>query len=108
MKPVEPTDTGRHGMFRSRLDQIINMGHEKVVLANRIARQLLSDKCSENYTDKLDHPALPTRLMAGLQFSSMPTICLVKSFARWVENPYYQYFCGEEIFRHDLPLSALL
>jgi len=66
MKPVEPTDTGRHGMFRSRLDQIINMGHEKVVLANRIARQLLSDKCSENYTDKLDHPALPTRLMAGL------------------------------------------
>ena len=25
--------------------------------------------------------------------------------ARWVENPYYQYFCGEEFFRHDLPLD---
>jgi transposase, IS5 family len=22
---------------------------------------------------------------------------------RWVENPYYQYFTGEEYFRHDLP-----
>jgi Transposase domain (DUF772) len=21
----------------------------------------------------------------------------------WVENPYYQYFCGEEFFRHFLP-----
>jgi hypothetical protein len=22
--------------------------------------------------------------------------------ARWVENPYYQYFCGEEFFQHRL------
>jgi transposase, IS5 family len=21
---------------------------------------------------------------------------------RWVENPYYQYFCGEEFFQHRL------
>jgi hypothetical protein len=24
---------------------------------------------------------------------------------RWVENPYYQLFCGEEFFRHDLPFD---
>ena len=23
--------------------------------------------------------------------------------ARWRENPYWQRFCGEEFFRHDLP-----
>src|SRR5260370_9818489 len=22
--------------------------------------------------------------------------------ARWVENPYFQYFCGEQVFRHEL------
>ena len=22
---------------------------------------------------------------------------------RWVENPYFQYFCGEVVFRHELP-----
>ena len=22
--------------------------------------------------------------------------------ARWVENPYFQYLCGEDFFRHDL------
>ncbi|BCH27002.1 hypothetical protein MesoLjLb_67870 [Mesorhizobium sp. L-8-3] len=25
--------------------------------------------------------------------------------ARWVENPYFQYLCGEEFFRHDLPFD---
>ena len=24
-------------------------------------------------------------------------------FERWVENPYFQYFTGEEFFRHDVP-----
>jgi len=26
-------------------------------------------------------------------------------FARLVENPYFQFFCGEEFFRHDLPFD---
>ena len=25
--------------------------------------------------------------------------------ARWVENPYYQHFCGEEHFRHRAPFD---
>jgi len=41
------------------------------------------------YTDKPGQPPLPTRLMAGLAI-------------RWVENPYFQYFCGEEFFQHAL------
>ena len=106
MKPVEPTDTGQHDMFRSRLDQIIDMGHEKVVLANRIDWQFLSDKCGENYTDKPGHPALPTRLMAGLHILKYAdNLSDEELCARWVENPYYQYFCGEEFFRHDLPFE---
>src|SRR6516162_9491078 len=24
---------------------------------------------------------------------------------RWVENPYFQYFCGEVAFRHELPFD---
>src|SRR5262249_36503347 len=24
---------------------------------------------------------------------------------RWVENPYFQYFCGEMVFRHELPFD---
>lgn len=25
--------------------------------------------------------------------------------ARWVENPYFQYLCGEEFFCHELPFD---
>ncbi len=25
---------------------------------------------------------------------------------RWVENPYFQYFCGEEFFQHSLVSTA--
>ncbi len=25
--------------------------------------------------------------------------------AGWLENPYYQYFCGEESFQHALPFE---
>ena len=25
---------------------------------------------------------------------------------RWVENPYWQYFCGEEYFQHKLPVDG--
>ena len=48
-------------------------------------------------------PPLPTRLMAGLAILkhiydlSDEVLC-----ERWVENPYYQYFCGEEFFQHRL------
>ena len=24
---------------------------------------------------------------------------------RWVENPYFQYFCGEVVFRHEAPFD---
>lgn len=93
-------------MFRSRLEQILDMGHAKVVLANRIDWQFLSKKLGAVYTDGPGQPPLPTRLMAGLHILkyadnlSDDEVC-----ARWLENPYYQYFCGEEFFRHRLPLD---
>jgi len=106
MKPKEPLEIGQNDMFRSRLDQIIDLSHEKVILACKIDWQFLSDKCGENYSDKRGHPALSTRLMAGLHILkyadnlSDEEIC-----ARWVENPYYQFFCGEEFFLHELPFD---
>ena len=37
--------------------------------------------------------------------SSTCTTCPAKCCARWVENPYFQLFCGEEFFQHHLPLD---
>ena len=106
MKPQEPIKTGQKDMFRSRLDQIIDLGHEKVVLADRIDWRFLSETFGEAYTDRPGHPPLSTRLMAGLQILKYAdNLSDEELCARWVENPYYQYFCGEEFFCHELPFD---
>jgi IS5 family transposase len=90
-------------MFRSRLDQIIDMKHPLVTLARTIDWGFLEGRFGEVYTDDPGQPPLPTRLMAGLAILkhtydlSDEVLC-----ERWVENPYYQYFCGEEFFQHRL------
>src|SRR6478672_7583004 len=90
-------------LFRSRLDQIIDMNHELVKLARAIDWQFLKETFGAVYSDKPGQPPLPTRLMAGLAILkhtydlSDEVLC-----ERWVENPYFQYFCGEEFFQHVL------
>jgi len=51
-------------------------------------------------------PPLPARLIAGL-FILKHTHSLSDEVlcARWLENPYYQHFCGEQVFRHELPFD---
>ena len=104
MRPKERRETGQTDMFRARLDQIINLEHELARLGRTIDWGFLETRFGAVYTDAPGQPPLPTRLMAGLAILkhtydlSDEDLC-----ARWVENPYFQYFCGEEFFRHDPP-----
>jgi IS5 family transposase len=102
-RPRERRESGHQDLFRSRLDQIINMNHELVRLAGVIDWPFLEDRFGEVYSDGPGMPPLPTRLMAGLAILkhtfnlSDEEVC-----ARWIENPYFQYLTGEEFFRHEL------
>ena len=103
MKPRERRETGEQDLFRSRLDAIIDMKHALVKLSRAIDWRFLEDKFGAVYTDGPGSPPLPTRLMAGLSILkhtynlSDEVLC-----ERWIENPYYQFFCGEEFFQHAL------
>jgi len=51
-------------------------------------------------------PPLPPRLVAGLIILKYREgLSDAALSARWLENPYFQYFCGEEVFRHVLPFA---
>jgi Transposase domain (DUF772) len=51
-------------------------------------------------------PPLPTRLVAGLFIlKHMHDVSDEVLCARWLENPYYQFFCGELSFCHQLPFE---
>jgi len=51
-------------------------------------------------------PGLATRLVAGLFIlKNMHNLSDEALCARWLENPYYQYFCGELSFCHKAPFD---
>jgi len=103
MRPQERRETGEHDLFRSRLDQIIDLDHALVKLAKAIDWGFLEEKFGAAYSDKPGHPPLPTRLMAGLAILKHSYDLSDEALCdRWVENPYFQYFCGEEFFQHRL------
>ena len=106
MKPRERRETGEQDLFRSRLDQIIDLRHPLVRLARETDWAFLERAFGEAYRDGPGQPPLPTRLMAGLIILKYTHNLSDEALCeRWVENPYYQYFCGEEFFQHELVLD---
>ena len=106
MKPVARVDSGRNDLFRSRLDQIVDMKHPLAKLARQVDWGFLEKVFGAVYKDGPGHPPLPTRLMAGLAIlKHTDNLSDERLCEAWVENPYYQLFCGEEFFRHELPFD---
>src|SRR6266508_2040777 len=66
MRPRERRETSEQDLFRSRLDQIIDIKHALVKLARTIDWRFLEQTFGAVYTDKPGQPPLPTRLMEGL------------------------------------------
>jgi IS5 family transposase len=88
------------------LEQIIAMGHPLVRLAGEIDWGFLDRRFGEVYAAGDGQPPLAVRLIAGLFIlKEMHSLSDEALCARWVENPYFQYFCGERVFRHELPFD---
>ncbi len=103
MKPKKPNN--HPDLFRSQLSQIINLKHPLVKLAHKINWERLEQEIDVVYSPGSGQPPLPTRLLAGLHYLKYTFNESDESVvARWVENPYWQYFCGFEFLQHELPL----
>ena len=106
MRPKERQDSGQHDLFKARLDQIVDLRHPLARLARTIDWGFLEKSLGSVYSDGPGQPPLATRLMAGFVIlKHMHDLSDEVLCDRWIENPYYQLFCGEEFFRHELPLD---
>ena len=106
MKPRTRRQTGQSDLFKARLDQIIDLRHELVLLAAVLDWAFLEASFGAVYSDDPGQPPLPVRLMAGLLILKHAYNLSDEAMAaRWVENPYFQYFCGEEFFQHTAPFD---
>ena len=105
MRPRDQDGSDDHDLFRSRLDNIINPRHELVKLADAINWDRFDEAFAPSFSD-MGQPALPIRLMVGLNILKyMYGLSDPEVTARWVENPYYQHFCGETFFQHEAPFD---
>ncbi len=94
-------------LFRSRLENQICLRHPLVQLRQRLRWDALEQALSPQFPATPaggGRPALPVRLIAGVLYLkhaydlSDEAVC-----ARWLENPYWQFFTGEVVFQTRLP-----
>jgi transposase, IS5 family len=103
MRPKKTQQDGSGDLFRARLDQIIDMGHELVRLGRKIDWEWIDGELADRFSDK-GRPATETRFMVGLLILkhmfhlSDEGVC-----ERWVYDPYFQHFTGEAFFQHAFP-----
>src|SRR6202171_1796748 len=102
----QPRDEREEDLLSPPWDKIINLRHPLVRLAPEIDWDFLAGRFGSVCRVGPGQPPLPTRLVAGLFIlKHMHNLSDEALCDRWVENPYFQYFCGEVVFRHELPFD---
>ena len=93
-------------LFRERLDNMLNQRHALYRLADLIEWSVFDNEFGSLYCPDNGCPGKPTRLMVGLQYlKHVYGLSDEAVVSGWVENPYWQYFCGEVYFQHEAPID---
>jgi IS5 family transposase len=96
-------------LFRQELVNLINLRHPLAQLAQKIDWKSCEARFDALYAAGVGRPGHPIRLMVGLQLlKHTSNLSDEEVVAVWVENPYWQHFCGEQYFRHDAPIDPSL
>jgi len=104
---MKPKNAPQYGLslFQAHFDQILNPNHTLVTLAGQIDWAHFDSTFGESFCETTGAPGKATRLIVGLLYLKYtfdePDESVV---TRWVENPYWQYFCGYTHMQHTCPI----
>ena len=102
----KPRDDRQNDLFAPPLAEIINLRHPLVGLAAETDWAFFGRRFGAVCCPGPGQPPLPTRLVAGLFIlKHMGNLFDEEPCERWVEDPYFQFFCGEPIFQHECPFD---
>lgn len=91
--------------FETPLKTFINLKHELCILASEIDWDSVEKDFSVYYKN-FGRPSIPIRKIVGLillrQIYNLSDEAIID---RWIENPYWQYFCGEQVFQKQKPMD---
>ncbi len=93
---------GQSSIFTS-LKDTINPKHPLYQLEKLIPWEVFEEAYEDTYSD-YGRPAKPIRLMVSLMILKHTyNLSDEETVAQWEENPYWQYFSGEEVFQWRYP-----
>ena len=102
----ETTQTAESDLFRQELVNLVNLRHPLVQLAQKIDWESCEQRLGDLYKAGIGRPGHPIRLMVWLQLLKHTSNLLDEEVvAVWVENPYWQHFCGDSTFVTTSPLT---
>ncbi|MBO4835716.1 MAG: IS5 family transposase [Lachnospiraceae bacterium] len=105
MKP-KPSSRQQQGnfLYQDLLDQL-NPKHPLLLLAKKISWQLFEDEFKPLYSEN-GRPAKSIRLMVGLLLlKQLENLSDERVVEAWVQNPYFQAFCGMRHFQWCFPCN---
>ena len=92
-------------MFEVPMNRFIDLNHEFVKVGDDIDWGELEISFKPYYSDR-GRPGVPVRKIAGLLLlKDRFNISDEKALDIWLENPYWQFFCGEIYFQREKPFS---
>ena len=106
MGPKPPVaQTGE--LFRQPLIEQINAKHPLVRLAGLIDWKSIERSFGAHFAGSTTgRPALAPRLVAGLLYLQHAYDCSDEAAVNtWLENPYWQFFCGETYLQIEVPMD---
>ncbi|MFC1763743.1 IS5 family transposase [Planctomycetota bacterium] len=105
MQPKQTSSTDTLHLFQSSFKQILNLEHSLCRLADQVDWSQFDQAFAECYSPEIGRPGNAIRLMVGLHYLKYTFDESDESVVdRWVENPYWQYFCGYEYLQHECPI----
>ena len=89
--------------FKITLKSLVRENHPLIILSHKMDWGAIDAEFAQYYSLE-GRPSVPTRTMVALLLlKSMFDEADETLIPRWVENPYWQYFCGEQFFKHTPP-----
>ncbi len=92
-------------LFQSHLDQILDQAHGLYKLSHQIDWGVFEAEFGKFYMPKMGRPGISIRVMVALHYLKHAyDVSDERVVENFLENPYWQYFCGFEYFQHRFPL----
>ena len=99
----------RERRIQARLDQQLDPRHPLFRLARQIDWNYFEREFGSFYSDGPEWPGAPTRSLVGLSYLKHGYNETDESvIEKWLENPYWQYFCGYEYFQRESPCHPVI